>query len=398
MSRPLAVFLVFLRLGVTSFGGPVAHLGYFHAEFVERRGWLDDKEYAELVALCQFLPGPASSQVGFAIGLLRAGTPGALLAFVGFTLPSALLMLAIALGAGLLADGWARGAVDGLMVVAVAIVAQAVLGMARTLTPDRVRASIALVGALNALFVGGSLGQILAIVLGGVAGVLLCRVDEPDAARRPRLRFPVSITTGWVSLGVFALLLVGLPVVAATTGSPAVAFVDAFYRAGSLVFGGGHVVLPLLESSVVEPGWVSGEQFLTGYAAAQAMPGPLFTFATYLGALASAGPGGAWGALIATVAIFLPGFLLLVGVLPLWNTLRTRVWAAALMRGAGAAVVGILAVALYDPVFTTAVSGPAPFALALACFVLLVAWKAPPWTVVLLGATAGALTGLLASP
>lgn len=389
------VFRVFLKLGATSFGGPIAHLGYFRTEIVERRGWVGDREYADLVALCQFLPGPASSQVGFGLGLHRAGIRGALAAFLAFTLPSAALMVAFAYGASWFAGPVGTGLLAGLKIVAVAIVAQAVLGMARTLAPDVRRASIAAVAALAALLLAGSLGQIVAIAFGAAAGVLLCRNASADIPGGP-LRFPVRRSTGIICLTVFAALLFGGPLLVLVTDSGGVALFDALYRAGALVFGGGHVVLPLLQSGLVDTGWVSSQDFLTGYGAAQTVPGPLFTFGAFLGTISSTGPGGVPGALIALAGIFLPGFLLLLGVLPFWNDLRTRAWAQALMRGANAAVVGVLAAALYTPVFTTAVTGPRPFALALVCFVLLVAWKLPPWAVVLVGAAGGVLLSITA--
>ena len=387
------IFRVFSRLGLTSFGGPIAHLGYFRAEFVERRKWLDDREYADLVALCQFLPGPASSQVGFGIGLYRGGYLGALAAFLAFTLPSAILMLAFAFGASLFAGPVGEGLLAGLKIVAVAIIAQAVLGMAKSLAPDKQRAAIAAVAAVAALLFAGSAGQLIAIVLGAIAGYLFCREDAVSTSTN--LHFPVGRRTGIVCLVLFLLLLLGLPALAAVTGSGTLALFEAFSRAGSLVFGGGHVILPLLQTGVVAPGWVTGQEFLTGYGAAQAVPGPLFTFAAFLGAVSTVGPGGSGGAVIALVAIFLPGFLLLVGVLPFWNTLRSRPWAQALMRGANAAVVGILAAALYDPVFSTAIVGPAEFCLALVAFVLLVSWKLPPWIVVLFGAAGGVFLALV---
>lgn len=388
------VFRVFLRLGVTSFGGPIAHLGYFRTEAVERRKWLDDHEYADLVALCQFLPGPASSQVGFAIGMHRAGALGALAAFLAFTLPSAALMVAFAYGASLFTGPVGEGLLIGLKIVAVAIVAQAVLGMAKSLAPDRQRASIAAVAAAAALLLAGSAGQVIAIVLGAVAGYFFCR--SGSASSGGALHFPVRRGVGAASLVLFGILLLGLPVAVIATGSGDLALFDSFYRAGSLVFGGGHVVLPLLQSGVVETGWVSDQQFLAGYGAAQAVPGPLFTFAAFLGTASTTGPGGVLGAAIALVAVFLPGFLLLVGVLPFWNSLRQRPWAQAVMRGANAAVVGILAAALYSPVFSTAITGPGPFALALVCFVLLIAWKLPPWVVVIVGAAGGVLLSFVA--
>ena len=391
------VAAAFLKLGLTSFGGPIAHLGYFRAELVQRRRWIDEQGYGELVALSQVLPGPASSQVGFALGLLRAGPLGGLVAFLAFTLPSAILLVGFAYGATWLEGPIGAGIIAGLKLVAVAIVAQAVWGMAQVLTPDRRRAAIA-VGALVIVVAWhGALAQVVAIALGAVAGLLLCRADAPE--QPSTLRFPISKRAGVVALGLFGGLLVALPILAATLRSPAVAVADAFYRTGALVFGGGHVVLPLLAAEVVDPGWVGHGEFLAGYGAAQAVPGPLFTFAAYLGAILDPGsPGGAMGiagAALALAAIFLPGFLILIGVLPFWNALRNRPWAPALLAGASAAVVGILAAALYDPVFTSAVTDGWTFALAAVLFVLLVAIKLPPWSIVLLGAAGGVLLKLL---
>lgn len=385
------VFRAFLKLGLTSFGGPIAHLGYFRDEIVVRRRWMGEAEYADLVALCQFLPGPASSQVGFALGLYRAGPLGALAAWAAFTLPSALLLVAFALGAALLEGPVAQGVLHGLKLVAVAVVAQAVWGMARSLTPDRQRAAIAVAAVAVTILLAGSLGQVAAIALGGLAGLVFCRngvtTGETD------MRFPVSRTIGVASLALFALLLVGLPAAAAVVNAHGLDLFDAFYRAGALVFGGGHVVLPLLEAETVASGWVSRDAFLAGYGAAQAVPGPLFTFAAYLGAVGTMMPNGIAGAAIALMAIFLPGFLLLVGALPFWDALRRLKPAQAGMRGANAAVVGILGAALYDPVWTSAVLRPLDFAVALAGFVALVAWKAPPWTVVLALGVAGGIIG-----
>jgi chromate transporter len=387
------VFLVFLRLGLTSFGGPIAHLGYFRAEFVARRRWIDERGYGELVALSQFLPGPSSSQVGFALGLLRAGPLGALAAFTGFTLPSAVLLVLFAFGVSWIDGPVAEGALHGLLVVAVAIVAQAVLGMARSLTPDLRRALIAVGALVLVLAVPGPFGQVVAIGAGAAAGMLWCRTG-PEPAADPT-RFPVSRRAGILALTLFAVLLAGLPLLAALVRSPAVAVLDAFVRAGALVFGGGHVVLALLDAEIVAPGWVDPDEFLAGYAAAQAMPGPLFTFAGYLGALADPGPRGVAGAALALAGIFLPGFLILVGVLPFWDALRRRPGAQGFIRGASAAVVGILAAALYDPVSATAITDAPSFALAAAAFVLLVAAKAAPPAVVLGGAVVGILFTLL---
>lgn len=385
------VFVAFLKLGLTSFGGPVAHLGYFRNELVRRRQWLDEQGYADLVALCQFLPGPASSQVGFALGLLRGGPLGALAAWVAFTLPSACLLILFAVGATVFGGPVGAGIVAGLKIVAVAIVAQAVWGMARSLCPDRERVAIALGAVLIVVFAAGSLGQVAAILAGAAAGWLLCPSRQQTIARP--IEFPVTRTVGAASLALFLALLFGLPLLAAASSSQALAIFDAFYRAGSLVFGGGHVVLPLLESEVVRNGWVSPDQFLAGYGAAQAIPGPLFTFAAYLGAVLAPEPSGLAGACIALVAVFLPGFLILLGVIPFWDGLRKRENAQALMRGANAAVVGILGAALYDPVFTSAIVGPVQFLLAMSCFVLLMAWNAAPWIVVLVAAAGGILIG-----
>lgn len=381
------VFAAFLKLGLTSFGGPIAHLGYFRDELVLRRKWIDDKGYADLVALCQFLPGPASSQVGFALGLLRAGPFGALAAFLAFTLPSALLLVAFAYGAAAFDGPVGSGVLTGLKIVAVAIVAQAVWGMARNLCPDKERATIAVAAVLVVFAMAGSLGQICAILLGALAGLLLCRGAAEEAPGH--LSSPLSRRTGVVCFGLFFGLLASLPLAAAIVPLQGLAVFDAFYHAGSLVFGGGHVVLPLLETEVVGSGWVSQDRFLAGYGAAQAVPGPLFTFAAYLGAALVPEPNGITGATIALVAIFLPGFLLLTGAIPFWDALRARPGAQALMRGANAAVVGILGAALYDPVFTSAITGPGSFALALICFVLLTAWRAPPWLAVIAAALGG---------
>ena len=388
--RPGEVFLTFLKLGLTSFGGPIAHLGYFRDEVVTRRRWVDEASYADLVALCQFLPGPASSQVGFALGLMRAGPLGALAAWLGFTLPSALLLVLFAFGAAALDGPLAQGVLHGLKLVAVAVVAQAVFGMARSLTPDRQRAAIAVLAAGLVVIGGGPWGQVGAIALGALAGLWLCRgggilTAAPD--------FPVSRRFGIAALSLFVVLLLGLPLLAGL--GQGVALFDAFYRAGALVFGGGHVVLPLLEAEVVGSGWLGADAFLAGYGAAQAVPGPLFTFAAYLGAVLTPAPNGLAGAAIALVAIFIPGMLLLVGALPFWNGLRRWPSAQAAMRGANAAVVGLLGAALYDPVFTGAVLSPRDFVLALAGFVALVAWKAPPWIVVAALALAGGLIGVL---
>jgi chromate transporter len=387
------VFRAFLKLGVSSFGGPIAHIGYFRDELVVRRKWLDETAYADLVALCQFLPGPASSQVGFSLGILRGnGLLGGLAAWFAFTMPSALILFAFALGAASFPGAVADGFLHGLKLVAVAVVAQAVWGMTRSLTPDRPRAGIALAAVAIVVLFAGSLAQIAAIALGACAGLLICKAGAPPVSGH--LNFPVTRLGGGIALVLFAALLLLPPAVAAATGSHAIAVFDAFYRSGALVFGGGHVVLPLLQAQVVTPGWVSNETFLAGYGLAQAVPGPLFTFAAYLGAVMHTPPNGLAGAAIALVALLLPGMLLVYGMLPFWDAMRTRPAAQAAMRGTNAAVVGILGAALYNPVWTNAVANPRDFALALAGFLLLTVWKMPPWVVVVLLAGAGTLSRL----
>ncbi|MCC6000878.1 MAG: chromate efflux transporter [Pararhodobacter sp.] len=385
------VFGAFLKLGLTSFGGPIAHLGYFRDELVTRRKWLSDAAYADLVTLCQFLPGPASSQVGFALGMMRAGWPGALAAFVAFTLPSALVLLVFAMTAAGISGPAGTGALNGLKIVAVAIVAQAVWGMARTLCPDRERAAIAVLAVALLALLPGPLGMVGAIVAGAVAGLALGRGTGTPVGGH--VVMPVSRGVAAAALLVFAGLLALLPLLAGQ--GQALAVFDSFYRAGALVFGGGHVVLPLLQAEVVQPGWVTPDAFLAGYGAAQAVPGPLFTFAAYLGAVLGPEPHGLAGAAIALCAVFLPGFLILIGVLPYWDSFRSMPVAQSLMQGANAAVVGILGAALYAPVFTGAISDMRDFTLALACFVLLMMWKVPPWGVVIVAAVGGAGLGLL---
>lgn len=380
----LEVLLAFLKLGFTSFGGPIAHIGYFREEMVVRRRWIDDAQYTDLVALCQFLPGPASSQVGFSLGLIRAGYWGALAAWVGFTLPSAMLLTAFAYGAGALGGPIGFGVLHGLKLVAVAIVAQAVWGMARTLCPDRQRASIACLAALLILANTSSLAQIGAILLGGIAGFWFCRASAPILAGS--LGVPVSRRVGVLALTSFFALFAALPALGALSHDAEL--FDAFYRSGALVFGGGHVVLPLLSKAFVTPGWVSQDSFLAGYGAAQAVPGPLSTFAAYLGAVVEPSHRIA-GAALGLIGIFLPGFLLLVGTLPFWDGFRQRVGAQAIMRGINAAVVGLLGAALYNPLWISSVRSSGDFALALVGFVLLIAWRTPPLIVVIVGALGG---------
>ncbi|MDR6536771.1 chromate efflux transporter [Variovorax soli] len=385
--RALEVLFAFLRLGLTSFGGPVAHLGYFRSEFVERRRWLDDRSYSDLVALCQFLPGPASSQVGMALGLSRAGWLGALMAWTGFTLPSALVLIAFAYGITRYGDLAASGAVHGLKVVAVAVVAQAVWGMAKVLCPDRPRAGLAIFAALLTLVLPSALAQVGAILLCGLVGWRLLKLPRQQATIH--IGYGVSRRAGIVALSLFAMLLAGLPLLATASGSALWALIEGFYRAGALVFGGGHVVLPLLQSTVVPGGAVSNADFLAGYGAAQAVPGPLFSFAAYLGAVMS-GPLSGWaGGLVFLVVIFVPAFLLVVGTLPFWDALRQRDAIQSAMAGINAGVVGILLSALYDPVWTSAIRGRTDFAVALAAFGLLVHARVSPVFVVALAAVAG---------
>ena len=382
------VFLVALRLGLTSFGGPIAHLGYFREEYVHRRNWLDEQSYADVVALCQFLPGPASSQVGIVVGTVRAGLGGGVAAWLGFTLPSAVALTLFAYGMDAF-DVANTGWLQGLKIVAVAVVAQAVWGMSRTLAPDRPRATIAVVAAIGALTWPTPWVQVLIILAAGLIGWRLFRVEDQNEARQP-LSAGIPRWLAVTSLIIFFGLLAALPLLRQVEPAHWLALTDSFFRSGSLVFGGGHVVLPLLQSEVVPPGWVTKEQFIAGYGAAQAVPGPLFTFSAYLGAVMGPAPRGVAGAGLALAAIFLPSFLLVIGVLPFWDTLRTRPAFQSALRGVNAAVVGLLLAALYNPVWTSAINSPAEFALAAAALALLVLWKFPPWLVVVLSAAGGA--------
>ncbi|MBG6084857.1 chromate efflux transporter [Zhihengliuella flava] len=375
------VFGAFLLLGLTSFGGPVAHLGYFREAFVERRRWLTDAAYADVVALCQFLPGPASSQVGMALGLQRAGLPGLIAAWVGFTLPSAVLLVAFAFGVAALGDAAGTGWIAGLKAAAVAVVAHAVIAMARTLAPDARRAGLAAAGAVVVLLAPHPGVQVAVIVAGALAGLALMR--GPAAPDAGTLGVHVSRPVAVGALALFAVLLAGLPIAAAVTGNGAVALAETFYRAGSLVFGGGHVVLPLLEADMVPTSLVDRDAFLAGYGAAQAVPGPLFTFAGFLGASTTTGPTGLLGAGIALLAIFLPAALLTVGVLPFWDRLRQAPKARAALAGVNAVVVGILGAALYDPVFTAGITSAATMALAVAVFAAQRVFSLPAWAAVL---------------
>lgn len=393
------VFLIFLRLGLTSFGGPVAHIGFFREEFVARRKWMTDQDYADLVALCQFLPGPASSQVGFAIGLQRAGLPGAFAAWTAFTLPSAALLVALALGLTTYASQIPEGLLFGLKLVAVAVVAQALWGMSKTLCPDRLRASFAVAGAAAALLYPSIYTGLGIILVGALLGLALLPREKPTPqtlkGERPATgeKAVAPVRFGAVGAVVALLLFFGgffaLPFAVQQTGDDTLALADAFYRAGSLVFGGGHVVLPLLEAEMVDPGWVTSSEFLAGYGAAQAVPGPLFTFSAFLGVLSSVGPGGVLGGLVALLAIFVPAWLLVLGTLPFWAKLKEVATARAALNGVNAAVVGLLGAAFYDPVWVSAVLSPVHLIFALVAFLLLQFWKLPPWLVVIAGGVLG---------
>jgi len=391
-TRIWGVFLIFLRLGLTSFGGPVAHLGYFRHEFVTRRGWLSERSYGDLVALCQFLPGPASSQVGIALGLSRAGYGGALAAWLGFTLPSAVVLILFALGIAQHSTAIPPGALHGLKVVAVAVVAQAVWGMARNLCTDAPRITLMLLAACVALLQSSAWGQVGVISAAAVAGLLLFKPTPPAA--HDALPVTISRRAGAMWLSLFVLVLAGLPILAHWLPNPGLALTDAFYRTGALVFGGGHVVLPLLQAEVVPTGWVSNDVFLAGYGAAQAMPGPLFTFAAFLGASMTQAPTGWLGGLLCLLAIFAPSFLLVMGALPFWESLRRSPRTQAALAGVNAAVVGLLLAALYQPVWTSAIFTAQDFGLALIGVVALMVWKLPPWLVVVGSGAAGWLLSL----
>lgn len=392
-SNPWSVFLIFLRLGLTSFGGPIAHLGYFREEFVARRRWLTERSYADLVALCQFLPGPASSQVGIALGMSRAGYRGALAAWLGFTLPSAVALILFALGISRYGTALAPGTLHGLKVVAVAVVAQAVWGMARTLCTDVPRVTLMMIATGVVLLQPSAWAQVGVIIAAGIAGLLLFKPEQ--SARHDPLPITLSPRAGATWLLLFLLLLAGLPLLSQWLPSQTLAMVDAFYRAGSLVFGGGHVVLPLLQAEVVPSGWVSNEAFLAGYGAAQAVPGPLFTFAAFLGASMNLAPTGWIGAIICLLAIFAPSFLLILGALPFWEQLRRSTRAQAALIGVNAAVVGLLLAALYRPVWTSAIFTAQDFGLALVALVALMFWKLPPWLVVVGCGVAGWLLSIM---
>jgi chromate transporter len=381
------VLWVSTRLGLTSFGGPIAHLGYFHEEYVTRRKWLDEQSYADLVALCQFLPGPASSQVGIAIGIARARLLGGVAAWLGFTMPSALALIAFAFGVGAFASGADAGWLRGLKVVAVAVVAQAVWGMARSLCPDRERATIAVLASIVTLAWPTAAGQLSSIAIAGIVGLII--FPGAVSSSLSHMRFPVGKKIGIAAWVVFFALLLGLPILRQIWPGHALEVFDSFFRVGSLVFGGGHVVLPLLQGEVVGPGWVTNEQFVAGYGAAQAVPGPLFTFSAYLGAVMGPGPNGWAGALLALGAIFLPSFLLIAGALPFWDLLRSVPAFQSALKGINAAVVGLLLTALYKPVWTSAIYSPADFGLGLIAFGLLMFWKCSPWLVVVLTALGG---------
>lgn len=383
----VGLLLIFLRLGITSFGGPTAHIGYYREAFVDRRKWLTEQAFADLLAVAQLLPGPTSSQIAMSIGALRGGIPGAVAALAGFSLPSAVLMIAFAYSLAAFENAAAGGWLAGLKLAALAVVANAVLGMARTLTPDRARATVALAASALVIMVPGVIGQLAAIGLGALAGGLLYR-HEPVAKSGP-VPDLIGRRTGAVCLALFVLAFVGFALAARLTELPWLAVVDGLYRAGALVFGGGHVVLPLLEAVVVPPGWLDNETFIAGYGAAQALPGPIFSIAAFIGASMASGAASIALGVTCLIAIFLPGFLLVLGVLPFWGALRGKQGVRAALTGVNAAVVGLLGAALYDPVWTSAVATPLDFVLALAGFVALNRWKAPSWAVVIVLALSG---------
>ncbi|WP_430420277.1 chromate efflux transporter [Phenylobacterium sp.] len=376
------VFSAFLRQGLTAFGGPVAHIGYFRREFVERRGWISESAFADLLALCHFLPGPASSQMGMAIGLRQAGLAGAMAAFAGFTLPAAVAMIAFAEFAPELMFRFGDGWIHGLKIAAAAVVLQAVVQMARTLAVGPIRAGMAIGAALGLVVAQSPVAQVMAIVAGGLFGFAMLRGETADAPPDDAVEM-VDTKSALVALAIFAGLLVGLPVLASLLQNPGLGLASVFYRTGSLVFGGGHVVLPLLEREVVDRGWMDSEAFLMGYGAVQALPGPLFSFAGYVGAAQTYGPRGIIGGLIALFAIFLPSLLLITGVLPFWDRLKREGWARGVLAGVGATVVGVLAASLWDPVLLTTIKRPADWALLAAAFVFLQVAKLPPWLVVI---------------
>lgn len=378
----IEIFLVSTCLGLTSFGGPTAHLGYFHEEYVRRRKWMDEKSYADLVALCQFLPGPASSQVGIGIGIMHAGIVGGITSFIGFTFPSVVALIVFALlvtGFDVGNAGW----IHGLKIVAVAIVAHATIGMAKSLTPDLKRKAIAILALLVTLLWQTAYSQVVVILIAAIIGYLLLKHEDEGAGEQSR--FPISKRVGWICLLLFFGLLAALPILKEATGSYWIAMIDSFYRAGSFVFGGGHIVLPLLENEFVPTGWMNEEAFLAGYGVTQAVPGPLFTFAAYLGTVMNGWQGG----IVATIAIFLPAFLLVVGALPFWDQLRNHPKITGAIRGVNAAVIGILIAALYSPIWASSILEAKDFALAVILFSMLAYWKLPPWIVVVTGAMAG---------
>ena len=387
MANTLTIFLAFLRLGCTSFGGPIAHLGYFRSEFVNRRKWLSDEAYADIVALAQFVPGPASSQTGFALGLMQGGLPGGLAAWTGFTLPSALLMILAAYGLSYAESSAAQGLIHGLKLLAVAVVAQAVWSMGRNLCPDRQRAGLAFLAAALLIAMPSAGLQLAVIATGALFGLVFLRSNTQATPASFGIR--ISQTSAFVAICAFFLLLAGLPAVAAISHNGVASLANAFYRTGALVFGGGHVVLPLLQETVVKPGWVGRDDFLAGYGTAQALPGPLFTVAAFLGAKSSVGPSGLAGALVALISIFVPGMLLVYGVLPFWDRLRTKTSVRGALNGVNAAVVGVLGAALYEPIWTSTILNPLDAALALLAFAALTVARLPVFVVVAMSAAAG---------
>lgn len=384
----LEILALSTKLGLTSFGGPTAHLGYFHNEYIQKRKWMDEKSYADLVALCQFLPGPASSQVGIGIGVARAGVLGGIVSFIGFTLPSVIALILFALilqEFDINQSGW----IHGLKIVAVAVVAHAIIGMAQNLTPDIKRKGIALFALVATLFWQTTFTQVLVIVISALFGYFLYK--QVQISDGDKMNFPISRLFGSVCLGLFFGLLILLPIINGLISSNWLAMFDSFYRSGALVFGGGHVVLPLLQSEFVPTGQITEEAFLSGYGATQAVPGPLFTFAAYLGTVMFGWQGG----ILATIAIFLPAFLLVIGTLPFWDILRSHPKMRGSLMGVNAAVVGILISAFYHPIWTSSILSPIDFAFAASLYSMLAFWKLPPWIVVITGAVGGSLIALI---
>lgn len=385
MYKYINIFFVALKLGLLSFGGPTAHLGYFYDEYVKKRKWLDEKEYSDLVALCQFLPGPASSQVGIGIGTIRGGIGGGIISFIGFTIPSVIILMIFST---LFTNSDASFTwMQGLKLVAVAIVAQAIIGMGKKLTDTKTTIALALFVLILSLVINNLYIQVIALSITGIYGLIFLKQTSTDRTKTKNKSFKLPQKLGFISLSLFFLLLTVLPIASSMTNNLWLKMFDSFYRSGSLVFGGGHVVLPLLKNEFVPTGLISTDNFITGYAAAQAVPGPLFTFASYIGMSIE----GVGGAILATIAIFLPAFLLLFGILPFWDNIKSNIYAEGFLKGISAGVVGILIAAFYNPIWTSTIKSELDFALASSLFILLMYFKLPSWAIVLIGIILGIL-------